>query len=580
MEKGKMRKLIPFLLLAILIIGALYTKIGLPPAMASSENGKFNPFTLPPIDWAQYHNYSEIVTILLAINQTYPSIVDVFSIGKSWWNRDIYCVCLTNEAVSKPKPEVFFVGYHHAREPITAELALYFVVYMATNFGINQTITNFLNKCKIYVVVALNVDGFDLFKANDYHRKNARPTDEDSDGRIDEDPIEDENGDGFTEQLVDISDPNNPSFIRWEGIDNDGDGQYGEDWTGGVDLNRNYAYKWELGASTPRSEIYRGPAPFSEPETAAIRDFVLAHNLTYAMSLHSGTEEILYPWGWTRTPPVDEGRFVEIAKKLSSVTGGTHYEQSSFMYYTYGEWTDWMYEAAKVFPFTCEIFGNGTWPGVVSPGPYPNTEWEGIGFKYAFNPFPNRIQTVTARWLPALLYLVNRTISDTFHNIGVDSIIALKTIVGEGYTMRLNVSLRNTGYHTETVNLEAYANDTFAASKLFTILHESSATATITWNTSGFAKGNYRMTVVAEAVPYETNISDNSCLGGMVFITIAGDVDGNRKVDGKDVALAAKYYNSFEGQPRYIANVDINDDRRIDGKDFAILAKNYGKSAT
>lgn len=170
--------------------------------------------------WGQYHKYAQIVAILLALNRTFPDIVDVFSIGKSFLGREIYCVRLTNENDTSAKPEVFFDGYHHAREQITSELTLFFVVYVATNYGSDITIADLLDNCDVYVVVALNVDGFDLFERNNRQRVNAR----------------------------------------------------------GVDLNRNYDYAW-TGA---------GEAPFSEPETVAIRDFTLAHHFKYALSFHSG----------------------------------------------------------------------------------------------------------------------------------------------------------------------------------------------------------------------------------------------------------------------------------------------------
>jgi len=48
----------------------------------------------------------------------------------------------------------------------------------------------------------------------------------------------------------------------------------------GVDPNRNWGFRWggEGASTSPCSETYRGPRPFSEPETAAIRDFILARN--------------------------------------------------------------------------------------------------------------------------------------------------------------------------------------------------------------------------------------------------------------------------------------------------------------
>lgn len=52
----------------------------------------------------------------------------------------------------------------------------------------------------------------------------------------------------------------------------------GDALSNGVDLKRNYAYKFaydEVGSSSdPCSDDYRGPSAFSEPETAAIRDLV------------------------------------------------------------------------------------------------------------------------------------------------------------------------------------------------------------------------------------------------------------------------------------------------------------------
>ena len=46
----------------------------------------------------------------------------------------------------------------------------------------------------------------------------------------------------------------------------------------GVDLNRNYPFKFgvdDVGSSNSEcEEDYRGAAPFSEPETAALRDFI------------------------------------------------------------------------------------------------------------------------------------------------------------------------------------------------------------------------------------------------------------------------------------------------------------------
>lgn len=535
-------------------------------------------YALPPIDWGHYHNYTEIVTILLALNETYPEIVDLFSIGKSWWNREIYCVRLTNESDQGTKPEVLFVGYHHAREPITAELSLYFVVHTATNYGISQTLTELVDESEIYVVVALNVDGFDLFEANDWHRKNARPTDEDSDSLNDEDSPEDEDDDGFIEQLIDYSNPSYPTFVRWEGIDNDGDAEYGEDWIGGVDLNRNYDYAWELGSSHIQSEIYKGPNPFSEPETQAIRDFVLERGFTYAISFHSGVELIVYPWGSTLAPPPDEALFIEVAEDLSSITGGTPYEQGSEFYFTYGVWDDWMYGVANAYAITCEIFYNATWEGTEEPGPSPNTVWEG-GLKYWFNPFPQGIETTILRWLPVFYYVTNRTINEAFHNVAIETVKPQKTVFGEGYTLRLNVSLRNEGSFEEAFNLTVYANSTVIQTQNVTLAPRTSSILPFTWTTTGVAKGYYIITAYASQVPDEENTTDNSSNSVHVQITIPGDIDADKDVDIYDIVMiAGRYGEVLPPVPWPQPPEDIDGDGDIDIYDVVVAAGNYGES--
>ena len=88
----------------------------------------------------------------------------------------------------------------------------------------------------------------------------------------------------------------------------------------GTDPNRNWGYKWGLkGASTNPcdgnesffrnfgltknfSETYRGPQAFSEPETRAVRDFILSrkYELQMYLTLHSYGQMFLYPWGYDR----------------------------------------------------------------------------------------------------------------------------------------------------------------------------------------------------------------------------------------------------------------------------------------
>jgi len=521
------------------------------------------PWLGPWRDWNHYHNYTEIVNTLLYLNATYPDIVDVFSIGKSWQNLNIYCIRLTNETNTHPKPKVFFVGYHHAREPITAELALYFAVEAATKFGTNATITYMLNYSEIYIVVALNVDGFDAVKRNEWQRKNARPTNEDGDSLLDEDPPDDEDGDSYIEDLV-FDDGTHYYIIRWEGIDDDSDGKYNEDWVGGVDLNRNYDYEWEHGSSDPESEIYKGPAPFSEPETQAIRNLALQHVFKYAISFHSGAELILYPWGYTYLSSPDDVKFKEIAKDLSDITGGTTHEQSSDLYVSYGTWDDWMYGDRGTFALTCEIYTNHTaWQ--YEPGPDPDTWWEKGVFQY-FNPDPNDIETVIKRWLPVFTYITNRSITEAY-DIATSGITFTKNIVEQGFTMQINVTAKNEGDFAETFNVTAYANMTSIASKIISLPSGGSTIVSFVWNTTSFARGNYTVSTVADTLQGETDIANNNCTS-WVFVTWLGDLDADTDIDEDDLwyfcARFIDYYEIHWKDP----NCDFDDDCDIDEDDL------------
>jgi hypothetical protein len=148
--------------------------------------------------------------------------------------------------------------------------------------------------------------------------------------------------------------------------------------------------------------------------------------------------------------------------------------------------------------------------------------------------------------------------------------------VGQNLTARVNVTVTNQGNFTETFNVTAYANTTSVASQNVTLSSGNSTTLTFTWNTTGFAKGNYTIRAYAWPVSGETDIADNNLTSGWILVTILGDVNGDFKCDGKDITIVAKAFGSFVGQAGYVPNADINDDGKVDGKDITVAAKYYG----
>jgi len=59
---------------------------------------------------------------------------------------------------------------------------------------------------------------------------------------------------------------------------------------------------------------------------------------------------------------------------------------------------------------------------------------------------------------------------------------------------------------------------------------------------------------------------------------LLGDINGDKKVDGKDIAIIAKSFGSYPGHLRWNLRTDINQDSKIEGKDIVLVAKNFGKT--
>lgn len=86
----------------------------------------------------------------------------------------------------------------------------------------------------------------------------------------------------------------------------------------GVDLNRNYDYKWSnIGALNNKGDkTYHGTNPFSEPCSAAIRDLAKRENFTAAIFFHSYGNLVLYPFGYAAVNTADDVLLKQLAKDM------------------------------------------------------------------------------------------------------------------------------------------------------------------------------------------------------------------------------------------------------------------------
>jgi len=165
----------------------------------------------------------------------------------------------------------------------------------------------------------------------------------------------------------------------------------------------------------------------------------------------------------------------------------------------------------------------------------------------------------------------------TPHDLAVTHVTTSRTVVGQGSSLNINATVANRGDYTETFDVTAYANTTAIQTKTLTLTSGNSTTLDFTWDTTGFARGNYTISAVADTVPGETDFDDNNCTDGLVTVTIPGDVNGDGMVFWQD--LLEVLVNYGKTVPPAPPNTDINNDNQIFWQDLLTVLVNYGKSA-
>jgi hypothetical protein len=168
-------------------------------------------------------------------------------------------------------------------------------------------------------------------------------------------------------------------------------------------------------------------------------------------------------------------------------------------------------------------------------------------------------------------------IAPGIHDGAVTDILRVKTVVGKGKSAKVKVTVANEGTFAEDFEVTAYANGTTIGTAHVSVNGHESGIATITWNTAGWAYGNYTISANVTLVEGETDTSDNAMTDGKICVTLAGDVDGNYNVNIFDIVRIAGGYGSKEGQTKYDGNCDIDGDGDIDIFDVVLAAGNYGK---
>ncbi|MBX3723737.1 MAG: peptidase M14 [Turneriella sp.] len=120
----------------------------------------------------------------------------------------------------------------------------------------------------------------------------------------------------------------------------------------GVDLNRNFPFRWNSGhkkasSEDPNSVYYRGPSPGSEKETQAIMQLAERERFLFAISFHAVSGKILIPYTIenTRNPSPDyAGAFArEIAPQVRHHNPRRGFRAVKYIYPVDGTDQDYLY---------------------------------------------------------------------------------------------------------------------------------------------------------------------------------------------------------------------------------------------
>ena len=274
--------------------------------------------------------WSEVKRKLDSMRLQYPTLISQrYSIGRTYELDTMWTVRVTkNPDAPTGRPEVWYNGVTHAREPGGMMNVFYFLYWLFENYNVDPIATYILNNREIYFTPVVNVDGYKYNEQTNPNgggmwRKNRNPT---------------------------MGGP-------------------------GVDLNRNYGtYNfWNStngGSSTsPSSDTYRGPSPFSEPETQVTKAFVNSRNIRASLSYHTYGNYLIKPYSWcdpVGTP--DDATFNEYGNDIVAVNHflyGTPFQTVG--YYVRGGCQDFFYSTDSTghsmhdFDMTPEVGVIGFW---------------------------------------------------------------------------------------------------------------------------------------------------------------------------------------------------------------------------
>ncbi|XP_023330917.1 carboxypeptidase B [Eurytemora carolleeae] len=274
------------------------------------------------MDWTSYHPVEDMHDFMDFLVSTYD-YVSVSSIGQSYEGNDMRVLSVCKGGCGN-KPAIWIDGGIHAREWVSPATVTYMINELLENNSDHPDLTEELDW---YIIPNINPDGYNYSYTDRLWRKTRSPND-------------------------------NGCF--------------------GTDANRNWGFHWNEGGSSndPCDEAYMGKEAFSEVENRNVRDFILERKgqIKFFNTLHSYSQYILLPWGWSFDHPDNylEMQLLAFEAVLELlIVHGTEYEVGSIpslLYIASGGSLDWaLGEAGIPYSFAMELRDKGKYGFVLPP---------------------------------------------------------------------------------------------------------------------------------------------------------------------------------------------------------------------
>ncbi|HEU0024474.1 MAG TPA: M14 family metallopeptidase [Thermoleophilaceae bacterium] len=341
---------------------------------ADSKFANAYPNTELPSGRNTYRRLFDYSEDMKRLAREHPDLVRPITLGHlTYEGRPVEGIEIaTNPTARDGRPVFLQMGLHHAREWPSGEHAMEWAYELVLGYRHGDArVRKLVQNTRTIVVPVINPDGFNASREAGQLYLNGDGADTDADGS------------------GDISDPEfllaaatHPNEYRRKNcrlIDDSPMGNCNQPSLGaaepGVDPNRNYGGFWGgPGADTnPLIQTYRGPAPFSEPETRNVRDLVSTRQVTTLITNHTFSNLVLRPPGVAAqgsTP--DETIYKSLGASMAAENGYAN-QYGYELYDTTGTTEDWSYWSTGGLGYTFEIGDLGFHP------PFAETvgEWNG-----------------------------------------------------------------------------------------------------------------------------------------------------------------------------------------------------------